>query len=211
MNVVRPVVISLLAAALFTLRRCSDRAGATRKNDLDVVGARLRAMWRYRDSFIARQRAPTVPVGRVSWSGCIHVVRPVVISLLAAALSTLRSCSDLAAATCKNDLDVVEARLRAMRRYRDSFVARQRAPTVSVGRVSWSVCMNVVRPVVVSLLAAALFTLHRCSDRAGATRKNDLDVVGARLRAMRRYRDSFIARQRAPTVPMGRVFFGVNA
>ncbi|WP_274394144.1 hypothetical protein [Xanthomonas campestris] len=71
--------------------------------------------------------------------------------------------------------------------------------------------MNVLRPVVVSLLAAALFTLHRRTDLAGATRKNDLDVVGARLRAMRRYRDSLIARQRAPTVPMGRVFFGVNA
>ncbi|MEB2067343.1 hypothetical protein VDR89_16490, partial [Xanthomonas campestris pv. campestris] len=57
--------------------------------------------------------------------------------------------------------------------------------------------MNVLRPVVVSLLAAALFTLHRCSDQAGATRKNDLDVVGARLRAIGRYRDSFIARKAA--------------
>ncbi|MCS3848859.1 hypothetical protein GGR70_003941 [Xanthomonas campestris] len=108
-------------------------------------------------------------------------------------------------------VDLVGARLRAMGRSRDSFIARQRAPTVLMGRVSWSICMNVVGSVVVSLLAAALFTLHRCSDRAGATRKNDLDVVGARLRAMRRYRDSFIARQRAPTVPMGRVFFGVSA
>ncbi|MEB2109117.1 hypothetical protein VDS08_20195, partial [Xanthomonas campestris pv. campestris] len=81
----------------------------------------------------------------------------------------------------------------------------------AMGRVSWSECMNVLRPVVVSLLDAALFTLHRCSDQAGATCKNDLDVVGARLRAIGRYRDSFIARKRAPTVPMGRVFFGVNA
>ncbi|TXD41327.1 hypothetical protein TR80_015390 [Xanthomonas campestris] len=141
----------------------------------------------------------------------MNVVGPVVVSLLAAALFTLHRCSDLAAATRKNDLDVVGARLRAMWHSRDSFIARKRAPTVPVVRVSWSGCMNVVGPVVVSLLAAALFTLHRCSDRAGATRKNDLDVVGARLRAMRHSRDSFIARQRAPTVPMGRVFFGVNA
>ena len=101
--------------------------------------------------------------------------------------------------------------MRAIGRYRESFIARKRAPTVPMGRVSWSGCMNVVGPVVVSLLAAALFTLHRCTDLAGATRKNGLDVVGARLRAMGRYRDRVIARQRAPTVPMGRVFFGVNA
>ncbi|MEQ7414036.1 hypothetical protein ABQF04_00185 [Xanthomonas campestris pv. campestris] len=141
----------------------------------------------------------------------MNVLRPVVVSLLAAALFTLHRRTDLAGATRKNDLDVVGARLRAMRHYRESFIARKRAPTVPVVRVSWSGCMNVVGPVVVSLLAAALFTLHRCSDRAAATRKNDLDVVGARLRAMRRYRDSFIARQRAATVPMGRIFFGVNA
>ncbi|MEB2121302.1 hypothetical protein VDR94_19965, partial [Xanthomonas campestris pv. campestris] len=102
-------------------------------------------------------------------------------------------------------------RLRAIGRYRDSFIARKRAPTVPVGRVSWSECMNVLRPVVVSLLDAALFTLHRRTDLAGATRKNDLDVVGARLRAMGHSRESVIARKRAPTVPMGRVFFGVNA
>ncbi|MEA9575240.1 hypothetical protein [Xanthomonas campestris] len=71
--------------------------------------------------------------------------------------------------------------------------------------------MNVLRFVVVSLLDAALSTLRSCIDRAGATRKNDLDVVGARLRATWRYRDSLIARKRAATVPMGRVFFGVNA
>ncbi|MEA9650535.1 hypothetical protein VDF13_10280 [Xanthomonas campestris pv. raphani] len=71
--------------------------------------------------------------------------------------------------------------------------------------------MNVLRHVVIGLLAAAPLTLHRCSDRAAAKRKNDLDVVGARLRAIGRYRESFIARKRAPTVPMGRVFFGVNA
>ncbi|MCC5068250.1 hypothetical protein LLE67_10445 [Xanthomonas campestris] len=71
--------------------------------------------------------------------------------------------------------------------------------------------MNVLRHVVISLLAAALSTLRSCTDRAAATRKNDLDIVGARLRAMGRYRDRVIARQRAPTVPMGRVFFGVNA
>ncbi|WP_115530713.1 hypothetical protein [Xanthomonas campestris] len=141
----------------------------------------------------------------------MNVLRPVVVSLLAAALSTLRSCTDRAVATPKNDLDVVGARLRAMRHYRDRVIARKRAPTVPVGRASWSGCMNVVRPVVISLLAAALSTLRSCSDLAAATRKNDLDVVGARLRAMRRYRDSFIARQRAPTVSMGRVFFGVNA
>ncbi|MFA8474673.1 hypothetical protein QT920_019315, partial [Xanthomonas campestris pv. campestris] len=80
-----------------------------------------------------------------------------------------------------------------------------------MGRVSWSECMNVLRPVVVSLLAAALSTLRSCTDRAAATRKNDLDVVGARLRAMGHSRESVIARKRAPTVPMGRVFFGVNA
>ncbi|WDJ07671.1 hypothetical protein [Xanthomonas campestris] len=141
----------------------------------------------------------------------MNVLRPVVVSLLAAALFTLHRRTDLAGATRKNDLDVVGARLRAMRHYRDSFIARKRAPTVPVGRVSWSGCMNVVRPVVVSLLAATLFTLHRRTDLAGATRKNDLDVVGARLRAIWRYRESFIARKRAPTVPMGRVFFGVNA
>ncbi|MEA9906011.1 hypothetical protein [Xanthomonas campestris] len=141
----------------------------------------------------------------------MNVVGPVVVSLFAAALFTLHRCSDLAAAKRKNDPDVVGARLRAIGRYRESFIARKRAPTVPMGRVSWSGCMNVVRPVVVSLLAAALFTLHRCSDLAAATRKNDLDVVGARLRAMRHYRDSVIARQRAPTVRMGRVFFGVNA
>ncbi|WP_115540519.1 hypothetical protein [Xanthomonas campestris] len=141
----------------------------------------------------------------------MNVLRPIVVSLLAAALFTLHRFSYLAAATRKNDLDVVGARLRAIGLSRDSFIARKRAPTVPVGRVSWSGCMNVVGPVVVSLFAAALFTLHRCSYLAAATRKNDLDVVGARLRAMRRYRDSFIARQRAPTGPMGRVFFGVNA
>ncbi|MEA9643839.1 hypothetical protein, partial [Xanthomonas campestris] len=110
MNVLRPVVVSLLAAALFTLHRRTDLAGATRKNDLDVVGARLRAMRHYRDSFIARKRAPTVPVGRVSWSGCMNVVRPVVVSLLAATLFTLHRRTDLAGATRKNDLDVVGAR-----------------------------------------------------------------------------------------------------
>ncbi|MEA9710887.1 hypothetical protein [Xanthomonas campestris] len=141
----------------------------------------------------------------------MNVLRPIVVSLLAAALFTLHRCSYLAAATCKNDLDVVGARLRAMRHSRYSFIARQRAPTVPVGRVSWSECMKVLRHVVISLLAAALSTLRSCSDLAAATRKNDLDVVGARLRAMRRYRDSFIARQRAATVPMGRIFFGVNA
>nr|WP_289407782.1 hypothetical protein [Xanthomonas campestris]MDM7794250.1 hypothetical protein [Xanthomonas campestris pv. campestris] len=52
--------------------------------------------------------------------------------------------------------------------------------------------MNVLRPVVVSLLAATLFTLHRRTDLAGATRKNDLDVVGARLRAMGHSRESVI-------------------
>ncbi|MCW1981532.1 hypothetical protein FHY25_001448 [Xanthomonas arboricola] len=108
-------------------------------------------------------------------------------------------------------VDLEGARSRAMGRYRDSFIARQRAPTVPVVRVSWSECMNVLRHVVISLLAAALSTLRSCSDLAAATRKNDLDVVGARLRAMGRSRDSFIARKRAPTVPMGRVFFGVNA
>ncbi|MEA9755440.1 hypothetical protein VDG64_12260 [Xanthomonas campestris pv. raphani] len=119
----------------------------------------------------------------------------------------VRWCSDR-----HGPVDLVGARLRAIGRYRESFIARQRAPTVPMGRIFFGVnCMNVLRPVVVSLLAAAFFTLHRCSDRAAAKRKNDLDVVGARLRAMRRYRDSFIARQRVPTVPMGRVFFGVNA
>ncbi|MEA9972419.1 hypothetical protein VDG43_04890 [Xanthomonas campestris pv. raphani] len=108
-------------------------------------------------------------------------------------------------------VDLVGARLRAIGRYRESFIARKRAPAVPVGRASWSGCMNVVGPVVVSLLAAAPFTLHRRTDLAAATRKNDLDVVGARLRAMGRSRDSFIARKRAPTVPVGRVFFGVNA
>ncbi|WP_407364771.1 hypothetical protein [Xanthomonas campestris] len=141
----------------------------------------------------------------------MNVLRPVVVSLLDAALFTLHRCSDRAGATCKNDLDVVGARLRAMGHSRDSVIARQRAPTVPMGRVFWSECMNVVRPVVVSLLAATLFTLHRRTDLAGATRKNDLDVVGARLRAMGHSRESVIARKRAPTVPMGRVFFGVNA
>ncbi|MEA9829836.1 hypothetical protein VDG09_19640 [Xanthomonas campestris pv. raphani] len=108
-------------------------------------------------------------------------------------------------------VDLEGARLRAMRRYRESFIARKRAPTVPVVRVSWSECMNVLRHVVISLLAAALSTLRSCTDLAAATRKNDLDVVGARLRAMGRSRDSFIARKRAPTVPVGRVFFGVNA
>ncbi|MEA9655182.1 hypothetical protein ABFU65_08350 [Xanthomonas campestris pv. raphani] len=141
----------------------------------------------------------------------MNVLRPVVVSLLAAALFTLHRRTDLAGAKRKNDPDVVRARLRAMRRYRESFIAHKRAPTVPVGRVSWSECMKVLRHVVISLLAAALSTLRSCSDLAAATRKNDLDVVGARLRAMRRYRDSFIARQRAATVPMGRIFFGVNA
>ncbi|MEA9731923.1 hypothetical protein [Xanthomonas campestris] len=45
-----------------------------------------------------------------------------------------------------------------------------------------------------------------CGDRHGP-----VDLEGARLRAMWRYRDSLIARKRAATVPMGRVFFGVNA
>ncbi|MEA9481394.1 hypothetical protein VC290_13575, partial [Xanthomonas campestris] len=62
--------------------------------------------------------------------------------------------------------------------------------------------MNVVRPVVVSLLAATLFTLHRRTDLAGATRKNDLDVVGARLRAMRHYRHRRSALARDEAVPV---------
>ncbi|MFS8431920.1 hypothetical protein EIQ01_04250 [Xanthomonas campestris pv. raphani] len=86
-----------------------------------VVGARLRAMGRHRNSFIARKRAPTC---------CVPPSRMAVTVTHTTPLPNKRICcvwSDVPA--LPHASAVVGARLRAMGRCRDSFVARERAPT----------------------------------------------------------------------------------
>ncbi|AAM39606.1 hypothetical protein DZE36_09485 [Xanthomonas campestris pv. campestris] len=86
-----------------------------------VVGARLRAMGCYRNSFVARKRAPTC---------CVPPSRMAVTITHTTPLPNRRICcgwSDVT--TLPHASAVLGARLRAIGRYRDSFIARERAPT----------------------------------------------------------------------------------
>ncbi|CAP49643.1 hypothetical protein XCCB100_0312 [Xanthomonas campestris pv. campestris] len=86
-----------------------------------VVGARLRAIGRYRDSFVARERAPTWCVPPSRMAATVTHLTPPPNSRICGAWSDVPALPHASA--------VVGARLRAMGRHRDSFIARERAHT----------------------------------------------------------------------------------